>query len=118
MKTVTKSIEIKIKDPAGVVLLSTTVGNGNKGGGNVKNEVGQKIAKGLLSNFHLGNGSALNGKKYMVTTNVLDINPYRDDTPITHLFSGTALDERKVELTDEAEADGIVAFIIEYSFIK
>jgi hypothetical protein len=115
MKKFKKTETIQL-ETNGSVFLTTKVGNGNLGGGNVKDGNGNVISRGLLTNFDLGDAPNLAGKLIIVTTNVLDINAYRDDTPITHTFTGGIKSNSNFEFTEDADEDGVVAFVITYNF--
>jgi hypothetical protein len=120
MKTVPSSEFIKIVDPNSNIFLSTSIGNGDIGGGNVKDATGKIIKKGMLSNYDLGKGSRLIGTCLIVTTNGLDINPSTDVVPVVHSFSGEAVGtiaKFSFPKGDEvADADGIISYVITYNF--
>lgn len=127
MRKLTKSKTVSIGDDNGEVLLTTSVGNGDIGGGNLKEESNgttKVVAKGLLNNYSLGTGKTLKTKKYIVTTNGLDINPNRDDIPATHSFTGKGVQGGDQEFlypepsdgTVVADKDGLISYVITYTF--
>ncbi|MCB9065474.1 MAG: hypothetical protein H6551_10080 [Chitinophagales bacterium] len=73
-------------DPHSTVYLTITIGNAQIGGGIIKDENGKTIAKGEIKNELLGTGAQLNGKKYEVITNVLDVNKSTNGIVVTHYF--------------------------------
>lgn len=125
MKTFERKKEITVPSNTQQVLLSTRVGNGDMGGGNVRLKGSdQVIATGLLNRFALGTNQDVKGKTFVVTTNGLDINPFRDDIPVTHIFTGAGFPGGEVKFVypeqgDEellAEDDGLISYVIEYTF--
>ena len=116
MKKHEETKTITITKPTGNVEVTTTVGNGNLGGGNVKDAAGNRIAKGLLKKFVLGNGQSLAGKTFVVTTNALDINSITNQVPVTHQLTGGGITPVTFDFLLEADNDGVVSFVITYIF--
>lgn len=116
MKKKTETQIIPIANVNGNVLLTTQVGNGNLGGGNVKDTAGNVLVKGLLVNHNLGSGASLKGKTLIVTTNGLDINPHTDLVPVTQSLSGNASAPNTISNVFNADSDGVVSLVVTYTF--
>lgn len=125
MKTFERKKTITLPSNTQELKLSTRVGNGDMGGGNVKLKGSDEIiATGLLNQFVLGTNQDVKGKTFVVTTNGLDINPFRDDVPVTHIFKSNGLPGGEVKFIYPeqgdaellADDDGLITYVIEYTF--
>lgn len=119
MEKIEKSVAIQLKAGSeGQVFLSTQIGNGHLGGGNIKFEGTQlKIAKGMLNNFPLHNFGPLRGKTLIVITTAVDQNPSSDVIPVVHLFTGEGLSNNEIfDYSGQAEDNSVVVFVIKYTF--
>lgn len=94
-------------------VLSITIGSAQIGGSFVEDQNGNLIVKGTVTNFNLGKGSTLIGKKIKIFTNVLDVNNMSDDIIVTHRFTN----ERKTfRYQETAPENGVVSIQVEYTF--
>jgi hypothetical protein len=119
MQKLEKSVDIQLKaDAEGQVFLSTQIGNGHLGGGNIKFEGTQlKIAKGMLNNFPLHNFGPLRGKTLIVTTTGVDQNPSSNVIPIVHVFTGEGLSKNELfDFNEDADDNSVIVFVIRYTF--
>jgi hypothetical protein len=95
-------------------ILSITIGSAQIGGSFVEDQNGNLIVKGIVTNFNLGKGSSLIGKKIKIFTNVLDVNNFNDDVIVTHRFTN---EKKSFRYQETAPANGVVSIEVEYTFI-
>lgn len=93
--------------------LSITIGNAQIGGSFVEDQDGNLIVKGIVTNFNLGKGSTLIGKKIKIFTNVLDVNDMSDDIIVTHRFTN---ERKSFRYQETAPENGVVSIEVEYTF--
>lgn len=101
------------------VLLTITVGNGDKGGNHLifEDAPNTTIAKGDIKNFNVGKSTDLLGKTLVITTNILDTNDQTNKVIATYNFK--SCEPVKTLIDDTVDNDGdIFSLEIKFTFKK
>ncbi|HVI44727.1 MAG TPA: hypothetical protein VM802_07650 [Chitinophaga sp.] len=103
-------------NPGSDVILTITIGNAQIGASIVRFDKDETVlAKGDISNLHLGKAEELAGKTLKVTTNILDANSLTNGIVATYGF-GSCI-PAVVTFKDEVKTDGdIISFILDFNF--